>query len=208
MLELHRLHVHLQGGYEQVVLVNFTPSTPLPTPTPTPVIDSFVLSVDPPSVIADNISPSTISAQLYDQFNKPFTKPGVTVVFASSFTTSPAAHFSNGSSTISVSTDGTGKAAALIYSSVVGTATVNARIGTLTTNPVYVNFTGSGPPAFISLSAAPKWIPADGYSYSAITAVILDNGAQPVAAGTTVTFSTNIGGISKWENNVFGYNNG
>ena len=131
------------------VAVTFT------APVPAPTLDSFVLSVAPPSVIADNITPSTITAQLYDQFGKPLAKPGESVVFTTSFTASPAAHFSNGTTTITVSTDGTGKAVTLIYSSVVGTATVNAQIGSLTANPVYVIFTGAGPPAFISLSAYP-----------------------------------------------------
>jgi hypothetical protein len=284
----------------RTVYVNFS-AIPQPTPTPAPpYFQSFVLSADPPAVPAYDPSVSvadfkfsTISAQLYDQYGAPLALPGVSVIF----TTTPAglAHFSNKLTTITVSTDGSGKATALLYSPVVGTAAVNAKIGVLTTNPVFVNFIGPGPtafivitanpmsdnpadnvsfstitatlydiygravnsgikvifkttlgkfsnndisidaytdskgiatayvssgsigtaqisassngvtsyvnvsfigvgpPAFISLNAAPNWIPADGYSYTAITAVILDSTAQPVAPGTLVTFSTTLG---------------
>jgi hypothetical protein len=154
-----------------------------------------VLSVDPPSVLADNLTPSKITAKLYDQYGKAYEMPDVSVVF----TTTPAglAHFSNNLTTIAISTDVAGTATALLYSQVVGTAIVSSIINTgsrnLTTNPVFVNFTGPGSPAFISLSAVPSWIPADGYSYTAITATILDSGGNPVRAGTLVTFSTTLG---------------
>ena len=58
-----------------------------------------------------------------------------------------------------------------------------------------MNFTGSGPAAFISLSAVPSWIPADGYSYTAITATILDSAGKPVSAGTAATFTTTALGV-------------
>ena len=288
----------------RTVYVNFS-AIPQPTPTPDPpYFQSFVLSADPPAVPAYDPSVSvadfkfsTISAQLYDQYGAPLALPGVSVIF----TTTPAglAHFSNKLTTIAVSTDGSGKANALLYSPVVGTAAVNATINTgfntITTNPVFVNFIGPGPtafivitanpmsdnpadnvsfstvtatlydiygravnsgikvafkttigkftnnntsidaytdsrgiatayvssgsigtaqisassngvtsyvnvsfigvgpPAFISLNAVPNWIPADGYSYTAITAVIVDSAAQPVAAGTAVSFTTTLG---------------
>ena len=54
-------------------------------------------------------------------------------------------------------------------------------------------FTGAGPAASIFLSATPNWIPADSYSYTAITAVILDSSAQPVVPGTAVSFFTTLG---------------
>jgi hypothetical protein len=173
------------GGINRVVLVTFTEPVP---PEPVPTLTSFVLSVDPPSVPADNLTPSEVSAQLYDQLGKSLAVPGITV----NFTTTPGgpAHFANAEQKIAVSTDANGLAIALIYSPVPGTAAVDATIGSLNTDAVFVNFTGVGYPAFISLSAAPNWIPSDGYSYTAITAVILDNSAKPVAAGSMVTFST------------------
>jgi hypothetical protein len=173
------------GGIVRVVNVKFVEVTK------DPYLSTFVLTADPPSVPVVDLTPAKITAQLYDQFGKSFASPGVSVVFS----TTPAglAHFSNNQPTITVSTDGSGKATALLYSQIVGTATVNANIGSLTTDPVYVSFTGVGPPAYISLSSKPSWIPADGYSYTAITAVILDSSGQPVAAGTPVAFSTTLG---------------
>ncbi len=161
--------------------------------TPDPELNSFVLSVDPPTVPPDNLTPSKVSAQLYDKLGSPLSQPGVTV----NFTTAPVglAHFANNRQTIAINTDDKGNAIALIYSPVPGVATVDATIGSLDTEAVFVNFSGEGFPAFISLSANPTRIPADGYSYAAITAVILDSGAKPVAPGTPVTFLTTSPGI-------------
>lgn len=178
-------------GFDRVVRVNFS-EIPQPTPTPLPaVLSSFVLSVDPPAVPADNVTPSTITAQLFDQYGETFPTPGVTIVF----TTTPAglARFSNDQTTISVSTDATGKAAALLYSPAVGTATVGAKVGALTTNPVYVNFTGAGPTVDIVLTADPASIPADNQSSSTITATLYDQNGQTVQAGVSVNFATTLG---------------
>lgn len=172
-----------------------TPS-PTPTPTPTPFLTSIVLTVNPTAVPADNLTPSTISAQLFDQFGKSLSLPGVSVTF----TTAPAglAHFSNNLTTIAVSTNGSGLAAALLYSQVVGTATVNATSGSITTNPVFVNFTGSGPTADILLKANPASNPADNLSASTITATLFDVFGNTVNSGVKVTFKTTLG---KFTNN-------
>lgn len=181
------------GGIHRVVNVNFT-SVPQPSPTPNPsVLSSIVLSVTNSPVAVTDVMNTTpkITAQLYDQYGKTLTVPGVSVVF----TTTPSGfgYFSNNLQTITISTDAAGQAAALLYAKRSGTASVYAQVGSITSNPVYVNFTDTGQPAYISLTASPNWIPADGSSYSAITAVILDSSALPVAAGTAVSFSTTLG---------------
>jgi len=48
----------------------------------------------------------------------------------------------------------------------------------------------------ITLEANPTSIPADGYSSSEITATVYDSSGDPVANGTTVTFTTDLGSFS------------
>ena len=182
------------------VFVNFS-EVPTPTPTPDPSYPySIALTVTPPSVPADNLSTSEISAQLYDQYGKSMAYPGVWVVFT---TTTASALFSNNQPTITASTNGSGTATALLHSSVVGPADVRASCSGcagLTTNlpPVYVNFTGSGPTADILLSANPGSNPADSQSASTITATLYDGFGQTVTSGIKVTFATTLG---KFTNN-------
>ena len=166
---------------------------------PGPTTD-IVLSADPVSIPADNQSFSTISATLYDQ-NGQLASAGQLVVFESL----PAAAgkpvlglFSNGNTLITASTNDQGVASTAIFAgSLSGTAKISATWksadGTvIITRYVNVVFTGA---AFISLSASPSWIPADGYTFTAITAVIFDNSGQPVASGTPVSFSTTALGV-------------
>jgi hypothetical protein len=183
-----------EGGFVRVVYVNFT-AVPQPTPTPNPpILSSFVLSANPPAVSADNQTPSTISAQLYDQYGKSLSLPGVSVVF----TTTPdgLARFPNNLTTITVSTNGSGLAEALLYSPVVGTASVNATCGGLKANPVFVNFIGPGPTADIAITADPSSIPADNLSSSTITATLFDQNGDTVQSGVAVNFATTLGKFS------------
>ncbi|NQT54885.1 MAG: hypothetical protein HQ551_01505, partial [Desulfobacteraceae bacterium] len=48
----------------------------------------------------------------------------------------------------------------------------------------------------ITLTANPTSIPADGYSSSIITATVCNSSGDPVAYGTTVTFTTDLGSFS------------
>jgi len=50
-----------------------------------------------------------------------------------------------------------------------------------------------GPPMTVTITAAPTTIPADGSSISIITATVVDTYTNPVADGTVVTFTTNLG---------------
>jgi uncharacterized repeat protein (TIGR01451 family) len=52
------------------------------------------------------------------------------------------------------------------------------------------------PPASINLSAAPPTIPADGTTWTTITADVRDAGGNPVPDGTLVTFITTLGTLS------------
>jgi len=201
----------------RTVYVNFSAPIPSPTPAPTPVLTSFVLSADPaavpaydPSLTVATFQFSSISAQLYNQNGTPLALPDVSVVF----TTTPAglAHFSNKLTTITVSTDGSGKATALLYSPVVGTAAVNAIINngfsTITTNPVFVNFIGPGTTAFIVLAANPiSDIKADNLSPSTITATLYDIYGRTVNSGVKVTFTTTFGKFTNNDVSIDAYTN-
>ncbi|MCX5882747.1 MAG: hypothetical protein NTU74_13375, partial [Deltaproteobacteria bacterium] len=184
--------------------------TPAPTPAPTPVLTSFVLSADPaavpaydPSLTVATFQFSSISAQLYNQNGTPLALPDVSVVF----TTTPAglAHFSNNLTTITVSTSASGNATALIYSPVVGTAEINANIGSITANPVFVNFIGPGTTADIVLTANPVSNPADNQSASKITATLFDVNGNTENSGVKVTFTTSLGRFTNIDTSIDAY---
>ncbi|MFH0997777.1 MAG: invasin domain 3-containing protein [Pseudomonadota bacterium] len=185
-----------------IIYVNFTEPVPTPTPVPTPqptpapYLYSFLLSVNPNSVPVADLKPSTITATLFDQYGKKFDSPGISVILTTDF-----GNFSNNQKTITVSTGNSGVSSAAteyLYSSVVGTAAVNAIINNglnnLKTNPVFVNFIGPGATASIVLTANPMSnIPADNISFSTITATSYDIYGRTVSSGTKVTFKTNLG---------------
>ena len=191
-----------------VIFTQPTPTpTPIPTPTPAPYLASFLLSSDTPSVSVVGIKPATISAQLYDQYGKAFASPGVSV----DFTTTPIglAHFSNNLPTIKISTDSSGKATALLYSSIAGTATVSARIDIIplfTPNPVFVNFTGPSSTADIVLSLDCPGS-CDGKSFFTITATLYDRYGQFVSSGEAVNFTTTIGYFANKLSSITAYTN-
>jgi hypothetical protein len=176
--------------------------TPTPQPTPAPYLAGFLLSADSPSVPVADLKPATISVQLYDQFGKALASPGVSV----DFTTTPVglAHFSNNLTTIRISTDSSGKATALLYSSIVGTAAVSATVGSLTTNPIYVNFTGPSSTADIVLSNNCTGSSCDG---SSITATLYDRYGRAVSSGEAVNFTTTIGHFSNKLSAITAYTN-
>jgi hypothetical protein len=155
-------------------------------------VASITLTASPSSFPASDATlSSTITATLYTANGQPVSS-GVLVSFATNL-----GFFSSKQKPEIGYTNPSGVAVAYVYSGgAAGTAEINVSAGGIN-RYVYVNFTGTGvgPPAFISLSAAHNWIPADGYSYTAITAVILDSAAQPVAAGTVVKFTTTSLGV-------------
>jgi hypothetical protein len=139
----------------------------------------------------DTSSYFTITATVYDKYMNTVSS-GVAVDF-----TTTLGYFSNKLDKITAYTDSDidpgGVATAVFYSGgAFGTAQISASSYGIT-RYMDVICTGAGTPALISLSSARNWMPADGNSYTAVTAVILDGGARPVAAGTLVTFTTAAG---------------
>jgi hypothetical protein len=107
--------------------------------------------------------------------------------------TTTLGYFSNKLKAITLYTDSAGVASVVFYSGdEFGTAQISASSYGIT-RYLDVLCTGVGTPTYISLRAARGWIPADGNSFTAVTAVILDGGAKPVPAGTAVEFSTTWG---------------
>jgi hypothetical protein len=158
-----------------------------------------VLSADPPSVPADNLTPSTITARLYDQNGVLIVKPGILIDF--SISADGVGHFSNGSLKITVSTGAAGTAAALLYSSVVGTAAISASTsGGPPSVSVFVNFTGCGPivDIVLSLNCSDS---CDGRTVFTITATLYDK-CRNVSCGLAVDFKTTIGYFSNKLNTI------
>ena len=155
--------------------------------TGTDSTNSITLSAAPTSVTADNITPSIITATLLDQFGDKITKPGIPVVFA---TPAGLAHFSNNQITITASTDATGTATALLFSAVPGKASISATTNSVTSNTVFVTFTGGATPGSIVLTATPTSVDVVKLEPSTITAMLYDQyGVQIVKPGILVTFN-------------------
>jgi adhesin/invasin len=85
-----------------------------------------------------------------------------------------------------------GVATATLSSTVAGLATVTATVGSLSATAL-VTFT-PGPPANLSLVAAPSTLPVD--DLSALTATVTDQFGNPVADGIVVSFTTSFGTLS------------
>ena len=171
------------------VYVNFTGGA---------TVSTIVLSADPTSVPADNLTPSTITAKLYDQNRVQIVKPGIPVDFTISG--SGVGHFSNSptSTTITASTDATGAATALVYSAVSGTADISANSGAVPSNHVYVNFTGGA--TTIVLSADPTSVPADNLTPSTITAKVYDQYGKQITNPGMPVFFTIASGVARFSN--------
>ena len=148
---------------------------------------SITLSADPASIPPDGYSSSTITATVKDSTGNPVVI-GTTVTF-----TTNLGSF-RGSSSISVSiSDDTGVVTvSLIAGTTSGIATVTAESNSVT-QLIKVPIVSGGSTASITLTAEPTSIPPDGYSSSTITATLKDNTNNPVAIGTTVTLTTNLG---------------
>ncbi len=174
--------------------------------TTTTTTHVMTLVASPTSILANGTSYSTITATYQtvvteitvDDTGKTTTNttitptPNVLLKFNTTLGT-----FINNSQTrsIELNTNTEGIAQVFLYSGTVpGTAIVTCSGEDVSTQTVYVDITQlMPPPAFISLSSAPYWVPADGSAAATITAVILDSSGQPVAGGTVVRFSTTAG---------------
>jgi len=161
--------------------VTFTSSVPVGTIT---------LTANPTSIPADGASSSTITATLRDTAGNPVAK-GTSVVFTT--TLGVFGGSGQGSYTVITPDENGVVSVSLIASTTTGAAKVTASSGKVSQD-VYV--TMGGATLYISLTASPTIIPADGSSASRITATLVDAGGQPVTPGTAVTFTTNSGMFS------------
>jgi len=174
------------------VFVNFTGSEST---------SSIVLIAEPPTISAESLSPSKISATLYDANGKTVAS-SVKVSFETTL-----GYFSNGLQAMTAYTDSKGLATVNLYSSgVVGTAQVSASSNGITSH-ANVGFTGAGPTADIVLSANPISIPSDKTSSSTITATLYDKDGLKVTSGVSVAFTTTLGIFSNTQKSISAYTN-
>ncbi len=142
-----------------------------------------------PSIPADNVSSTAITATVYDSTGNPVPK-GTVVIFRTDL-----GRFANGQQQIIRGTaDESGVVATtLIAGTAGGVAEVTATCEGVT-QAVYVFFDdGTVVVGQITLTANPPQIPADGVSSTTIRAVVQDSSGNPVPKGTTVIFNTNLG---------------
>lgn len=161
--------------------------------TQTPEVAGITLTANPTKIPADGTSSSLIKATLVDSAGQAAIN-GTSVTFTTTLgvfsnnTTTISATVSNGQGTVSVS---------LIAGKDSGIATiVCSSSGVSQSVTVQIGEGASDPVAGIILTAAPTKLPADGYSSSLITATLTNAAGLPVAAGTSVTFTTTLGTFS------------
>jgi serine protease len=157
------------GGLSATALVTFTPGAPA----------NLALVAAPSTLQVGNLS--VLTATVTDQFGN-LVASGVVV----SFTT----NLGGAAPTAAATTNGV--ATATLSSTVAGLATVTATVGSLNATAL-VTFT-PGPPANLSLAAAPSTLPVD--DLSALTATVTDQFGNPVADGVVVSFTTSFGTLS------------
>jgi adhesin/invasin len=157
---------------------------------------TLTLTANPTSIVADNISFTTITAVLTDGNGK-LARQGTQVNFVTSL-----GLFANGGNGFQTVTDDLGTAIAILYAgTVTGDAKVQCTAGGLVVN-VMVKFTAGtpGPTANIVLATSSASLIADGISSSTITATLKDRVGTPVAIGTAVVFTTNLAVFSNNRN--------
>jgi hypothetical protein len=152
----------------------------------------ITLTASPESINADGASSSAITATLTDNTGEPVAK-GTSVTFSTTL-----GAFSNGSATYQTTTpDDSGTVTiSLISSTTEGAAKITAVSNGITQRTTVVFTSTTSETAYIALAASPESINADGASSSAITATLTDNTGEPVAKGTSLTFSTTLGTFS------------
>ena len=159
-------------------------------------IASITLSANPSSIPADGASSSTVTAQLLDAYGNAVNQSNISVVFTTTLGT-----FSNGLSSITITTQSaavaTGKVVvSLIAGTTSGIALIKCTAGGVT-QATNVSIGTTAQVASLTLSASPSLIPADGVSSTAITAKLLDINGNPVnQANISVVFTTTLGTFS------------
>jgi subtilisin family serine protease/protocatechuate 3,4-dioxygenase beta subunit len=157
------------GSLSATSQVTFTPGAPA----------NLALAAAPSTLTVGSLSALTATAT--DQFGNPVAN-GTVVSFTTNLgIVSPITR---------VTTNGV--ATATLSSTVAGLATVTATVGGVSVTKL-VTFT-AGPPANLALVAAPSTLPVG--SLSALTATVTDQFGNPVANGTVVSFTTNLGSVS------------
>ncbi len=161
--------------FAKVVEVHFTESRPT-------YLD---LSANPPVILADNQSTSTLTAKVSDQANNPV-PDGTPVLF----------EIIEGSGTIeSNKVTNAGIATSTLTSSLQpDTVTIVARVGSLTDTTLVRYVVGE--PATLTLTSDSTSLPADGQTSTRLIATVFDAAGNPVEDGIKVSFVTNIGQVT------------
>jgi hypothetical protein len=148
---------------------------------------TITLAAEPTSIKADGIDTSTLTATVTDSDGKPVA--GTTVKF-----TTTLGEFVGGGTSTTTTTDTNGEAHAYLIAQE-GTAAGIAIITAISdysvnsaTAAVGIGTEGAG----ITLSADPTSIPADGITFSTLTATVKDSAGDAVV-GSEVIFTTNKG---------------
>ncbi len=145
---------------------------------------TITLAANPPTIRGDGVATTTVAATVRDLFNNLVGDGTVVELQTSLGTLSPASPTTVGGSALATLTSVT----------LVANAIVTGTVGTVS-NTLVVPFT-AGPPALITLVAAPTTITADGAQYSVLTATVKDSLGISVTDGTNVTFTTNLGSVT------------
>lgn len=158
-------------------------AAPAAGPGPGPA-DSVTLSTGATDIVADGASRARIKAEIVDSGGNPVAN-GTTVTF-----TTTAGSFSPLTTTTATTTNGVASVY-LTSPTRVGSATITVTVGGVS-NSTTVSFI-PGAVAFISLTAIPDNLTADGSSTSTIRAVVTDAQGNAVAEGEMISFSVTTG---------------
>jgi adhesin/invasin len=160
--------------------VAFTPGTA--------VIGTSTITASPLSIVADNVTTSTITVQLKDQFgNNLNTSGGVVTLSTTSGTLSAVTDKNDGTYT-----------AILTSATIIGTATISGKVnGSLITSTATVTFTpGVAVTGTSTIAVSPNSITADGASTATVTVQLNDAyGNNLTTNGGTVVISSAGGSV-------------
>ena len=151
----------------------------------------LTLIADPMDIPANEAGTSQITAVLKNA-NGDSVDEGTEVVFTTTIGTFVG---SNTNEYTTATGDGGVASAELEPGAEAGIAAVVA-VWEDTSHGVDIEFTMAPPTAYLSLTAEPLSVPADGESLSAVTVVLYDQDGNPVPKGTEVTFTTTLGTFS------------
>ena len=153
-----------------------------------------VVTINPSQVVADGVSSAIVTAQITDTLGNPISD-GVPVMFSEIVDTAAGAD-TLGVLVPSIAYTSGGEATVQFRARTKkGTATVRACIDSLHCGEGIVEFiAGNGDS--IELYSADSTLPADGVSFTEITAIVYDRYGNLVEGGRSVTFATTSGGVA------------